>query len=115
MSEEINVVSVKIDVNRQISIANRGLHEFDTGAYINFLDEIPSGTKCEFDSKLKSYESTVVNSVCAVPDELLNEDCHGDIHGHIMIFSRETDRFATYDFVIPVVRILQFPGVTPAD
>ena len=115
MSEAVNVVSVKIGSNREEAIASSPVHEFDTGVYVNFIDEVPTGSKCEFDSKTKSYDSTVANSVCALPDALLNEDCPGDIHGHLMVYGRETDRYTTYDFVIPVLRILRFPGVTPEE
>lgn len=115
MNNPVNVVPIEIDVNRQISVTRSVLYEYDTGAVVEFTPAVPDGSHCEFDSMLKSYETTVSNSQAAIPDELLNDDCHGDIVGHLVTVAPETDRFTTYDFKIHVVRRLFYEGVTPAE
>ena len=124
---EPNIIRINLDKASRTEL-NRlpRLHEGDSGIKLQLYTEegfyADGNVVADFDTKTVSYRKTVdFYGQIEVPDELLADECCGDIHIHLTIDNYDDLDFVCYDFVMPVVRIIHYdrfeptPPVPPVD
>ena len=124
---EPNVIRINLDEASRTEL-NRlpRIHEGDSGIKLQLYTTegfyADGDVVADFDTKTVSYRKTVdFYGQIEVPDELLADECCGDIHIHLTIENYDDLDFVCYDFVMPVVRIIHYdrfeptPPVPPVD
>lgn len=124
---EPNIIRIDLDKASRTEVNRLPLiHEGDSGIKLQLYTEegfySDGDVVADFDTKTLSYRKTVdFYGQIEVPDELLADECCGDIHIHLTIDNYDDLDFVCYDFVMPVIRIIHYdwfeptPPVPPVD
>lgn len=124
---EPNIIRINLDKASRTEVNRLPLiHEGDSGIKLQLYTAegfyADGDVVADFDTKTLSYRKTVdFYGQIEVPDELLADECCGDIRIHLTIDNYDDLDFVCYDFVMPVIRIIHYdrfeptPPVPPVD
>lgn len=108
---ERNQLVIKLDTAKPVTYASKAIHEFDEGWDL-IIKNLPyqnlSPVYVEYATKnsvyTKSFKYTSEGVGFEIPDEVLNEDCQGDVVAHVVCRDSLTERITHFDVLIKIVR-----------